>query len=211
MRALRRDVTASDTFPQDVVELQGFLSDQSPIANVKAVPGRGTHVPIYILGSSLFGATLAGALGLPYGFASHFAPEALQQAIQRYRQHFTPSAQADRPHAIAGVNVIAAEDHDDAQAQLTLAKRQRISGFLGRGRPEPFTEAEIDALLESPQGRSILEMMRYTVAGTPDEVRRYLEDFKAFADADELIITLPSPTAAQRQRSAELTAAALAE
>jgi luciferase family oxidoreductase group 1 len=116
MRALRRDHRSADRFPHDVLELQGYLSDQTRVAGVDATPGKGTHVPLYILGSSLFGAQLAAALGLPYAFASHFSPEALREAVAVYRREFVPSAQLDRPYVIAGVNVLAADTDADAQA-----------------------------------------------------------------------------------------------
>src|SRR5206468_4794200 len=106
MRALRRDMWAAETFPQDVLELQGYLSGESRVPGVRAIPGAGTNVPLYILGSSLYGAQLAAALGLPYAFASHFAPAALQDAIAAYRAEFRPSAQLERPHAIAVVTVV---------------------------------------------------------------------------------------------------------
>ncbi|MDA8076714.1 MAG: LLM class flavin-dependent oxidoreductase, partial [Actinomycetota bacterium] len=110
MTALRRDPTAADRFPDDVLELQGYLGDESRVPGVQATPGRGTHVPLYILGSSLFGAQLAALLGLPYAFASHFAPAALEQAVALYRRTFRPSAQQERPYVIAGLNVIVADD-----------------------------------------------------------------------------------------------------
>src|SRR3954468_3390234 len=116
MRAMRRDPMSSDSFPQDVLELQGYLTGRTRIPGVNATPGKGTNVPLYILGSSLFGASLAAALGLPYAFASHFAPAALQDAVAIYRREFKPSAQLDAPHVIAGVNVIAADSASEAQA-----------------------------------------------------------------------------------------------
>lgn len=209
LRALRRDHTSADSFPQDVMELQGYLSDESRVKGIRAIPGEGTHVPLYILGSSLFGASLAAAVGLPYGFASHFAPQALQEAVALYRERFRPSDQLERPHVIAGVNVIASDTADDAATQLERSQRGRVASFLGRGRDRRFTEDELDVLVAGPQGRSILDMMRYTVTGTPDVVRDQLADFRAHADADELICTFPSPTADQRIRSARLTAEAV--
>src|SRR3954469_7379724 len=118
MRALRRDPMAGDTFPQDVLELQGYLTGPTRIQGVEATPGKGTNVPLYILGSSLFGARLAAQLGLPYAFASHFAPAALQDAVAIYRRDFRPSAQLDAPHVIAGVNVIAADSAGEAQTMF---------------------------------------------------------------------------------------------
>jgi luciferase family oxidoreductase group 1 len=111
-RALRRDMHSSDSFPQDVAELRALLSDDEPTQGIHAVPGQGTNVPLWILGSSLFGAQLAAVLGLPYGFASHFAPEALAQAISLYRANFQPSQQLAQPYVMLGVNVIAAESDE---------------------------------------------------------------------------------------------------
>src|SRR6476469_508670 len=123
--ALRRDPTASDRFPQDVLELQKFLSDEEPLPGLRAIPGRGTKVPLYLLGSSLFGAELAAQLGLPYAFASHFAPRYLHEAIRVYRKEFKPSQQQPEPYVIAGIGVIAAETQESAAAQLEAARRVR--------------------------------------------------------------------------------------
>ncbi len=206
MRALRRDPRSADTFPQDVLELQGYLCDQTRIPGVNAFPGRGTDVPLYILGSSLFGAQLAAMLGLPYAFASHFAPQALEQAVALYRAEFRPSEQLEAPYVIAGINVIAADSHDEAAVQHLQVRRARVSLFLGRERG--FTDEEADAVLASPQGRQIAEMMRYSAIGTPDRVRDGLEEFRAHADADELIVVHGSPTLEGRLRSVDLLAEA---
>src|SRR5699024_3814741 len=155
-----------------------YLSDESAVKGIRAVPGEGTHVPLYILGSSLSGASLAAALGLPYAFASHFAPQALQEAVALYRERFRPSEQLETPHVIAAVNVIPAADADEAAEQLERSRRTRVASFLGRGRQRRFTEDEIDQLMVSPQGRGILDMMRYTATGTPDEAAAYLTEFR---------------------------------
>ncbi|HWU32215.1 MAG TPA: LLM class flavin-dependent oxidoreductase [Marmoricola sp.] len=186
MRALRRDASSSDSFPQDVQELQGYLSGSSLIPGVDAIPGKGTNVPLYILGSSLFGAQLAAALGLPYAFASHFAPQALREAVAVYRRDFRPSEQLAEPYVIAGVNVVAADTTQQAQLLFRQSQRHRISQFLGRGRT--FSDSEADALLNSPQGQQIAQMSYYAAVGSPDEVRAYLEEFTQHADADELIV-----------------------
>ena len=125
MRAMRRDASSSDTFPQDVLELQGYLQGRSRVPGVQAVPGAGTNVPLYILGSSLFGAQLAAGLGLPYAFASHFAPDALHAAVARYRAEFRPSEQLAAPCIIVGANVVAADDAADAQHQFAAVRRRR--------------------------------------------------------------------------------------
>ncbi len=204
MRALRRNAQSSDHFPQDVQELQAYLAGDSLIAGVSAVPGAGTHVPLYILGSSLFGATLAAALGLPYAFASHFAPNALQEAVAAYRDGFMPSVQLDRPHVIAAVNVIAADTDTEARDQHLRVMRSRVAFFLGA--PRDHSDDDADRLLNSPQGQQVARMMRYSAVGTPDAVRDYLDDFTTHADADELIVSLPSPTIETKLRSLDLLA-----
>lgn len=204
MRALRRDASSSDSFPQDVQELQGYLSGNSLIPGVDAIPGKGTNVPLYILGSSLFGAQLAAALGLPYAFASHFSPQALRQAVALYRRDFRPSEQLAEPYVIAGVNVVAADTLQEAQLLFRQSQRLRVSQFLGRGRA--FTDAEADAVLNSPQGQQIAQMSYYSAVGSPDEVRTYLEEFAMHADADELIVASKAPGAEATLRSFELLA-----
>jgi luciferase family oxidoreductase group 1 len=204
MRALRRDPSSANEFPQDVLELQGYLTGQTRIPGVDAVPGKGTNVPLYILGSSLFGAKLAAMLGLPYAFASHFAPAALHDAVAVYRREFRPSDQLERPYVIAGVLVVAADTDDDAQEQFLGVRRSRVSSILGRGRR--FTDDEADAILASAQGHHLRQMMTYSAVGTPEAVRAYLDDFTAHAGADELIVVHAGPTVEQRLRSVELLA-----
>lgn len=220
MRAMRRSPASADEFPQDVIELQGYLRGQSVIPGVQAVPGAGTNVPLFILGSSLFGATLAAALGLPYAFASHFAPDALFEAVETYRRDFQPSEQLAEPYVMAGVNVVAAEDETDAIRQFETTRRARVRGMISRGpvpvslggesRPAPqYSDEEIDAFLTTPQGRQIATMMRYSAVGNPETVRVFLENFAASIQADELIIAHQSPLIADRLRSVELTARAM--
>ena len=164
---------SADTFPQDVLELQGYLTGPTRVQGVEATPGRGTNVPLYILGSSLFGARLAAQLGLPYAFASHFAPNALQDAVAVYRREFKPSDQLAAPHVIAGVNVVAADAASDAQEMLRATMRARVSLFFGGGRQ--FTDDEADMILDSPQGQHVSQMMKYSAVGTPDVVLDYLD------------------------------------
>jgi luciferase family oxidoreductase group 1 len=210
-RALRRDDSAADSFPQDVLELQGYLSGKSRIPGIQAVPRAPEIVPLYILGSSLFGAQLAARLGLPYAFASHFAPAALHQAVEVYRDTFRPSQQLAEPHVIAAVNVFAAEDHDDAAEQMKISYRARTRAFISRGAVGVnYTDAEIDEFLASPSGRQLASMTQYTAVGTPDEVRTYLEDFAASCRADELITAHSASRIEDRIRSVELAAAAMA-
>ncbi|MGB7878322.1 MAG: LLM class flavin-dependent oxidoreductase [Ilumatobacteraceae bacterium] len=207
MRAMRRDARSSDRFPEDVLELQGYLRGESRIPGVVAVPGAGTDVPLYILGSSLFGARLAAMLGLPYAFASHFAPAALLDAIEIYRREFRPSEQLAEPHAIAGVNVIAADSDDEALAQWETVRRYRIARFVAPGRD--LSDDEADAILASPQGQQIAQMMHYSAVGTPDRVKAYLDEFAERAGVDELITAHASPTIDDRLRSVDLLADAM--
>jgi luciferase family oxidoreductase group 1 len=205
LRALRRDATAAETFPQDVVELQGYLSGDTKIPHVHAVPGRGTNVPLYILGSSLFGAQLAAALGLPYAFASHFAPAALEQALAVYRAEFRPSAQLAEPYAMAALNVIAADDEETAQRSFAARRRMFAKGIFSRP-GQKITDEQLEVLLASPQARHVDEMLRHTALGTPDQVATALGDFQALTDADELITVHQADTLDGKLRSLELTA-----
>ncbi|MFI6602742.1 LLM class flavin-dependent oxidoreductase [Nonomuraea sp. NPDC050536] len=201
-RALRRTPVSADRFPQDVLELQGYLSGESLISGVEATPGKGTDVPLYILGSSLFGAQLAATLGLPYAFASHFAPDALEEAVELYRREFKPSAQQATPYVIAGVNVIAADTTEEAERHFHAAKRRRVSAFT----KQRLTPEEADLALESPAGRQISHMTKYSAVGTADEVKDYLDDFAKLADADELIVASSAPDRTAWLRSLELLA-----
>ncbi len=201
-RALRRDHTAADRFPQDVQELQGYLAGESLIPGVDAVPGKGTDVPLYILGSSLFGAKLAAALGLPYSFASHFAPNALEDAAAVYRREFTPSKQLQEPHFIAGVNIIAADTAEQAHEQFQAAKRSRLRLLSGRN----FTREDADAILDSWKGQEIQNMVRYSAVGRPAEVKDYLDRFAEHVGADELIVASLAPQRQAWLRSFELLA-----
>jgi len=202
LRALRRDARASETFPQDIEELQGFLSGHSRIPGVNANPGMGTNVPLYILGSSLFGSTLAAAMGLPYAFASHFSPAALQDAVAAYRRGFKPSEQLQQPYVIAAVNVIAADTHAEAHEIFRAVLRMRVALMSGAG-PD-CTDEQADAILQSPQGQQIAQMLRYSAVGTPDEVKAHLAAFTEHADADELMVVHQSTGTAERLRSVEL-------
>lgn len=203
--ALRRDPRAADNFPNDVLELQGYLAGKNVIPGVTAVPGAGTNVPLYILGSSMFGASLAAKFGLPYSFASHFAPTHLEQATQYYRENFQPSEVCAEPYVIAAVNVTASESEEDAARQTELVHRQRVRAFLGR-QGRTLSEEQLDALIAGPQGRQITGMLKYTAQGEGPQVAEYLEQFKELAGADELMISLQSPTHEEAMRSMEILA-----
>lgn len=202
MRALRRDLGSTDRFPDDVLELQGYLSGETLVPGVDAVPGGGTKVPLYILGSSLYGAQLAALLGLPYAFASHFAPAALEEAVTLYRKEFRPSPQLEEPYVIAGANAVIAEDADEAAGALLRAKRARAASLLAGGRH--LSDEEADSILATPAGRHVEEMLRYTAVGTPADGRAFLEWFAEHAQADELILVLQSSDLEVRLRTARL-------
>ena len=187
-RALRRPPTAGDTFPQDVLELMAYFRPAEPGQAVRAVPGAGLEVPIWILGSSTFGAQLAAALGLPFAFASHFAPTMLEQAIAIYRERFQPSEQLQEPYVMLGVNVFAAETEAEARRLFTSLQQAFIN--LRRGRPGPLLPPA-DGFAESlaPFERAMLDdMLSYSVVGTQDQVRDGIAAIVARTGANELMI-----------------------
>ena len=204
MQALRRNNSSADSFPSDVQELQGYLGDRSLVPGVSAVPGKGTRVPLYILGSSLYGAQLAAALGLPYAFASHFAPDALHQAISVYRDRFEPSEQLAEPHVIVGAGVIGADTAEEAQEQLQATRRQRFRSLFGRG--HNLTDAEVEEHLNGAGGMQVDHMLTYTAVGTGPEVRAFLSDLQAQTRADELILVSNAVQRSAWLRSFELVA-----
>jgi len=212
MYALRRNPRSAETFPEDVLELQGYLTGRSRVPGIEAIPGQGSNVPLYILGSSLYGARLAAALGLPYAFASHFAPAALEAALAAYRAEFQPSEQLERPYAMAGVNVLAVDDPDDAQTQLRSVRRARAIGLFGRRFGLTSLDAsdeQADEILGAGAAAHVDEMLTHTAAGTPGEIRGFLEEFLRLTDADELITVHPAPDADDRLRSLTLLAGAM--
>lgn len=210
MRALRRDATSADGFPQDVLELQGYLQGRSRVPGVQAVPGAGTNVPLFILGSSDYGAQLAARLGLPYGFASQFAPAALRTATARYRAEFRPSEQLAEPYVIVGANAVAADDPSEAQEQFAIVRRRLVRSMIARRPDTPeYSDAQIDAFLTTPNGRQVADMLRYTAVGGVAEVRSYLEEFAESVQADEVILAHHGAEDADRLRSVELTAEAM--
>src|SRR3712207_2677051 len=173
MYALRRDPHSADTFPQDVLELQAYLAGESRVRGVDAIPGKGSRVPLYVLGSSMFGATLAAALGLPYAFASHFAPAMLEPAVAAYRAEFQPSGQLDRPHVIASVNVVAAETTEAARQDLEAVRRRLAVGLFGRGKE--LTDDQADQLHAQGAGTHVGSMLTHTAVDTRAEVGEYLD------------------------------------
>src|ERR1700753_1081273 len=210
--ALRRDPRTAEAFPRDVLELQAYLAGASRVPGVDAVPGNGANVPLYILGSSLFGAQLAGAYGLPYAFASHFAPDDLEHAIAAYRSEFKPSAQLAEPYVIAGVNVTAADTAEAARAQLESVRRVRAASLVARQvgkKPAEIPDQEADELLASGAGVHVDQMMRYSAVGTPREVSDYLDGFIKKTGADELMTVQHAANSEDRLRSVTLLAGAM--
>lgn len=205
MRALRRDFNAADTFPQDVLELQSYLSDDTQESGVYAYPGRGTNVPLYILGSSLFGARLAAQLGLPYAFASHFAPQMLIQAAEVYRNEYQPSDRFPHPYMIAALSVIAADSQEEADAHYEQAARARVRMMLGRGRK--LSNEEVELLYHSAAGQQVLQMLHYRAVGTSAVVADQLLEFQRLCGADELMITNLATELPAQRRTLELVAA----
>jgi luciferase family oxidoreductase group 1 len=205
-RALRRNLASdSDEFPHDVVELMDYFSSDQKQA-VVAIPGAGLNVPIWILGSSLFGAQLAAALGLPYAFASHFAPAQMMQAIALYRATFQPSAQLDKPYVMLGFNVFAADTDEEAKFRATSMQQAFVN--LRSGRPSRLPPPVDDYWNRiGPQERALLEqVLSCSAVGSPETVSRELKAFIARTGADELMITSQIFEHAARLRSYEITA-----
>lgn len=206
LRALRRSAMASDEFPRDVLELQAFLAPAAPGQRIQAVPAAGTNVPLWILGSSLFGASLAAEFGLPYAFASHFAPGELLRALEVYRSRFKPSAQLAKPYAMVGVNVIAAET--DAEAKRLATTQQMsftnlIRGARGLSRP-PI--ANIEDYWSPEEKAQVAPMLARSVVGSPKTVAAGLDALVAETAADELIVVSDVYDHKARLRSFELIA-----
>jgi len=210
MRAMRRGPDASEFFPQDVVELQAFLADPIEGQAIVAVPAAGTHVPLWILGSSTFGAMLAGELGLPYAFASHFAPDLLLPALEIYRTRFKPSAQLDRPYAMAGINVIAADTDAEAK-RLATTQQMSVADIFGgkRGLSKPPID-DIETYWSSDQKAGALRMLKRSVVGSPDSVRAGLRAFVDETKVDEVMVVSDVFDHQMRLRSLELIAKAMA-
>jgi luciferase family oxidoreductase group 1 len=206
MRALRRTLTGDlDSFPQDVRELQAYFTDDET-ASIRAIPGAGEDVPLWILGSSHYGAQLAATLGLPYAFASHFAPAEMEPAIAIYRQRFQPSAQLDKPYVMVGLNVFAADT--DAEAQVLFTSLQRAFINLRNGRPGrlPPPDEHLVGKFDSYTRTVLDSYLSCSIVGGPESVRAGLAAFQASVDADEIIVTAQIFDHAARLRSFEILA-----
>jgi luciferase family oxidoreductase group 1 len=206
-RALRRDLTSgAETFPQDVLELQAYFSEPDPAQRIHAIPGSGLHVPLYILGSSLYGAQLAAALGLPFAFASHFAPAALMQALAIYRERFRPSPELSAPYAMVTVNVVAADT--DAEARHQFTSMQQAFTNVRRGQPAkvppPIDDIET---FWTPYERSQLEaVLACSFVGSPGTVERDLRGFLDKTQPDEVLVAAHFHDHLARLHSIALTA-----
>ena len=206
MRALRRDPAASDTFPEDVMELQALLGPVQPGQMLQAVPGGGSDVELWILGSSLFGAQLAAALGLPFAFASHFAPDALIPALDVYRARFRPSAARAQPYAMVGVNVVAAGTDGEAQFLFTSTQQAFTNMIRGtRGKLLPPVE-DIERVWTPMEKRQVSAMLACSAVGAADTVRRKLDDLVRETGADELMVASAIFNHGARKRSYEVLA-----
>jgi luciferase family oxidoreductase group 1 len=210
-QALRRTLVqgGEDQFAEDVLELQAYLDDASPQHPVRAIPGTGTKVPIWILGSSLYGAQLAAYLGRPYAFASHFAPDLLDQALALYRERYRPSAEWPRPHAMVGVNVTVADT--DAQAAWSFTSVHQRFLAMQRGQrgplPPPVDPATLEEGWSERERAGARRMLAASVVGSPDTVRTGLQALQQRTQADEFIVACALHDHAARLRSYELLAA----
>jgi luciferase family oxidoreductase group 1 len=188
LRALRRPPEAAENFPQDVLELQAFLAPAGPGQRIQAVPAAGTEVPLWILGSSHFGAMLAAELGLPYAFASHFAPDHLIAALEIYRERFKPSEQLDRPYAMVGVNIVAAESDEEARRLATTQQMSFTNIFRGaRGLSQPPID-DIESYWTPMEKTQAMRMLARSIVGSRDTVRKGMAAMVEETRADELIV-----------------------
>ena len=189
-RALRRDhQNNAENFPQDVEELQAYFRPTEPGQKIQAVPGAGLEVPLWLLGSSLFGAQLAAMMGLPFAFASHFAPDMLMQALEIYRQRFKPSAQLQKPHAMVVANVVAAETDEEARYQFTSVQQAMTNLLRGTPGPMPPPIDDIESYWSPAQKADTQRMLKCAIVGSAGTVRAQLQSFIKATEADELMVT----------------------
>jgi luciferase family oxidoreductase group 1 len=202
-RALRRDLEAgANSFPNDIIELQTYLGPSRP-GEVMAVPGAGTNVPLWILGSSLYSAHLAAALGLPYAFASHFAPDQLIEAIDIYRTRFEPSAQLDQPYMMAGVMGVIADSDAEANYLFTSSQQQFINLRRNVRGPFPRPVDSMDGIWTEMEKMSVEHTLRYAIVGSPSTATSKLSHFIAETGIDELIVSAPVHDFGKRLKSIE--------
>jgi luciferase family oxidoreductase group 1 len=189
-QALRRDLQSSDhQFAQDVAELQRYFAPDQAGQRVRAIPGVGLEVPIWILGSSLYGAQLAADYGLPYAFASHFAPDYLQEAMKTYRAYFRPSAQLQKPYAVFGVNVIAADTDEEAHYLFTTLQQHYTRARRNTRGQLPPPIADIDSFWEPHEKAGVMRSLACSVVGSPKTIRQGLQRLLEISGADEIMVT----------------------
>lgn len=206
-RAMRRDLASSaENFPQDVLELQSYFEDAAPGQPIRAVPGEGLRVPLYILGSSLFGAQLAAALGLPFAFASHFAPDALMEALAIYREQFEPSLTLSEPYAMVAVNVVAADTDKEARRQFTSMQQSFVN--LRRGKPGkiPAPIEDIETFWTPFERAQVEQALACSFVGNPNSVASTLAPFLERTKPDELIVAAHFHDHDARMRSVQIAA-----
>jgi luciferase family oxidoreductase group 1 len=196
-------------FPGDVQELQSYFRTAANPHDVRAIPGEGLNVPIYLLGSSDFSARLAADLGLPFAFASHFAPDRLEEALGLYRTNFRPSAALDRPYVIVTVNAIAAETDDEARRLFTSLQQRFLQMLQNRREPLPPPVERMDGLWSREESAAVSRKLRYSAVGSPPVVRAALQEIQRATAADELMLSAEVFDQAARRRSFELIAAEL--
>ncbi|MDB6168862.1 MAG: limB [Verrucomicrobia bacterium] len=207
-RALRRgSANTADTFPQDVMELQSYFLPPIPNQAVQAVPGAGVGVPIWLLGSSLFSAQLAAALGLPFAFAAHFAPDQLEEALATFRREYSPSPAWPRPHAMAAIGVVAADTDDEARFHFSSLQQSFINLRRGRPGPLPPPVRNLDEMSSALEQEMVGRAFREAVIGSPETVKRGIGAFVERTKVDELMITAAIFDHEARKRSYELVAA----
>jgi luciferase family oxidoreductase group 1 len=203
--ALRRTLQGGvDNFPQDVQELLAYLRPSQPGQPVRAIPGEGTNVPVWILGSSHYGAQLAAALGLPYAFASHFAPDDLSTAIQLYRQQFRPSPYLDKPYVMLGLNVFAADSDDEAQLLFTSLQQAFVNLRTGHPAPLPPPLAGYQGQIDPRLSDMLASVLRCAIVGGPATVAAGLSNFIAAHQPDEIMVTAQIYDAAARRKSYDI-------
>jgi len=203
--ALRRNLTGNvDHFPQDVQELLAYLKPAAPDSAVRAFPGQGSNVPVWILGSSHYGAQLAAALGLPYAFASHFAPDDLDFAVRLYRQQFQPSPMLDKPHVMLGLNVFAAETAEEARLLFTSLQQAFVNLRTGHPGQLPPPQADYDQTLEPRLADMLERVLRCAIVGDRAEVAQGLSSFIAAHEPDEIMVTAQIFDPVARRRSYEI-------
>ena len=202
-RALRRNMEAGvDSFPYDVAELQTYMDDPTGAEPILAVPGYGAKVPLWVLGSSTYGAQLAAQMGLPYAFASHFAPDLLHQALRLYRTQYRPSALNPRPYTMVGIMGVAADTDDEARYLFT--SMQQAFAALRRNERKPFPRPVRGLQLRPEEQQMVDHMLQYAVVGSPETINRTLENFLAATGADELIVSMPIYDIEARLKSVEI-------